>query len=80
MCCVFSIAGSEERGRDLQPFAVLDEASLSVQGKSVMKLAAPSLLNDYCKQRYESCKRKAYVRFLSLCFRSAVKISAFSLI
>ncbi|XP_035495017.1 cell division cycle protein 20 homolog B-like [Scophthalmus maximus] len=39
--------GSDERSRGLQPFAVLDEAPVSLQGKSVMKLAAPSLLNDY---------------------------------
>ncbi|AWP07525.1 putative cell division cycle protein 20 -like B-like [Scophthalmus maximus] len=42
-----SVAGSDERSRGLQPFAVLDEAPVSLQGKSVMKLAAPSLLNDY---------------------------------
>ncbi|XP_044051415.1 cell division cycle protein 20 homolog B-like isoform X2 [Siniperca chuatsi] len=40
-------AGSDERRHDLQPFAVLDKASVSLQGKSVMKMAAPSLLNDY---------------------------------
>nr|XP_046241299.1 cell division cycle protein 20 homolog B-like [Scatophagus argus] len=38
---------SEERRCDLQPFDVLDEADVSLQGKSVMRLAAPSLLNDY---------------------------------
>lgn len=47
----FSIAGSDERRHDLQPFSVLDKASVNLQGKSVMKLAAPSLLNDYCKRR-----------------------------
>ncbi|KAM7391283.1 hypothetical protein PAMP_021983 [Pampus punctatissimus] len=30
-----------------QPFAILNKTSVSLQGKSVMKLAAPSLLNDY---------------------------------
>ncbi|XP_070689517.1 cell division cycle protein 20 homolog B-like [Pempheris klunzingeri] len=40
-------AGSDEREHDLQPFAALVKASVSLQGKSVMKLAAPSLLNDY---------------------------------
>ncbi|XP_070761209.1 cell division cycle protein 20 homolog B-like [Enoplosus armatus] len=39
--------GSDERKHDLQPFAVLDKASVGLQGKSVMKLAAPSLLNDF---------------------------------
>ncbi|XP_062273878.1 cell division cycle protein 20 homolog B-like [Scomber scombrus] len=40
--------GSDDNIRnDLQPFAILNKASVSVQGKSVMKLAAPSLLNDY---------------------------------
>lgn len=46
----FSIAGSDDTiSNDLQPFAILNKASVSLQGKSVMKLAAPSLLNDYCK-------------------------------
>ncbi|KAE8291932.1 Cell division cycle protein 20-like protein B [Larimichthys crocea] len=40
-------AGSDEGRHDLQPFAVLDEASVSLQEKSEMKLAAPSLLNDF---------------------------------
>ncbi|XP_051278542.1 cell division cycle protein 20 homolog B-like [Dicentrarchus labrax] len=40
-------AGSDERRHELQPFTVLDKASLSLQGKSAMELAAPSLLNDY---------------------------------
>ncbi|XP_037634930.1 cell division cycle 20.5, cofactor of APC complex-like isoform X3 [Sebastes umbrosus] len=40
-------AGSDERRHALQPFAVLDKTSVSQQGESVMKLAAPSLLNDY---------------------------------
>ncbi|XP_040010581.1 cell division cycle 20.3, cofactor of APC complex-like [Xiphias gladius] len=39
--------GSNERRHDLRPFAVLDRATVKGQGKSVMKLAAPSLLNDY---------------------------------
>ncbi|XP_067471296.1 cell division cycle protein 20 homolog B-like [Thunnus thynnus] len=40
--------GSDDYIRsDLQPFAPLNKASVSLQGKSVMKLAAPSLLNDY---------------------------------
>ncbi|KAM8761305.1 cell division cycle protein 20 homolog B-like [Acanthopagrus schlegelii] len=40
-------AGSDDRREDLQPFALLDEASVSPQGQPAMKLAAPSLLNDY---------------------------------
>ncbi|XP_033475536.2 cell division cycle protein 20 homolog B-like [Epinephelus lanceolatus] len=40
-------AGSDERRHALQPFAVLEEASVSLQGKSVVKLAVPSLLDDY---------------------------------
>ncbi|XP_023261890.1 cell division cycle protein 20 homolog B isoform X2 [Seriola lalandi dorsalis] len=39
--------GSDARRHDLQPFAVLDKAAVSLQGKSVMRLAAPSLQNDY---------------------------------
>nr|XP_020449630.1 cell division cycle protein 20 homolog B isoform X2 [Monopterus albus] len=31
----------------LQPFAVLEKATVSLPGKSVMKMGAPSLLNDY---------------------------------
>ncbi|KAK9523086.1 hypothetical protein VZT92_019511 [Zoarces viviparus] len=38
---------SDKRRHALQPFALLDKTSTSQQGKSVMKLAAPSLLNDY---------------------------------
>ncbi|KAM9360205.1 cell division cycle protein 20 homolog B-like [Symphorus nematophorus] len=41
------LQGSDESRHDLKPFAVLDEAPLSLEGKSVMKLVAPSLLNDY---------------------------------
>uniref|UniRef100_A0A3Q1F2T0 Cell division cycle 20B n=1 Tax=Acanthochromis polyacanthus TaxID=80966 RepID=A0A3Q1F2T0_9TELE len=40
-------AGSDDRRHDLQPFDVLNEAPVNLQGKSVMKLLAPSLLNDY---------------------------------
>ncbi|XP_059192747.1 cell division cycle protein 20 homolog B-like [Centropristis striata] len=40
-------AGSDERRHALQPFDVLDKTCVSQQGKSVMKFAAPSLLNDY---------------------------------
>ncbi|XP_068461340.1 cell division cycle protein 20 homolog B-like [Clinocottus analis] len=40
-------AGPEERRRALQPFALLDQTPASQPGESVMKLAAPSLLNDY---------------------------------
>uniref|UniRef100_A0A665WHI7 Cell division cycle 20B n=1 Tax=Echeneis naucrates TaxID=173247 RepID=A0A665WHI7_ECHNA len=40
-------SGSGVRRHDLQPFAVLHKAAVSLQGKSVMKLAAPSLQNDY---------------------------------
>ncbi|KAM3610701.1 uncharacterized protein V6R79_007581 [Siganus canaliculatus] len=39
--------GSVARKHDLQPFDILDKTTESVHGKSVMKLAAPSLLNDY---------------------------------
>ncbi|KAM9858588.1 cell division cycle protein 20 homolog B-like [Aulostomus maculatus] len=39
--------GLDEIISDPQPFAILDEDSMSVQGKSLEKLAAPSLLNDY---------------------------------
>ncbi|GLD54271.1 cell division cycle protein 20 homolog B isoform X2 [Lates japonicus] len=39
--------GSDEGRHDLQPFAILDKAAVSLQGKTVMNLAAPSLLNDY---------------------------------
>ncbi|KAM6943930.1 cell division cycle protein 20 homolog B-like [Lycodopsis pacificus] len=38
---------SDERRHALQPFGLLDKTSTSQRGKSVMKLAAPSLLNDY---------------------------------
>ncbi|KAI3371999.1 hypothetical protein L3Q82_006870 [Scortum barcoo] len=41
------LRGSDERRHGLQPFTVLDEASVSLQGKSVIKLAAPLLVNDY---------------------------------
>ncbi|XP_029296167.1 cell division cycle protein 20 homolog B-like [Cottoperca gobio] len=40
-------AGSDGRRHALQPFDVLDNTSVNQQGKSVMMLAAPSLLNDY---------------------------------
>ncbi|XP_034726677.1 cell division cycle protein 20 homolog B-like [Etheostoma cragini] len=40
-------AGSDEKRHILPPFAILDKPSVSQQGKSVIKLAAPSLLNDY---------------------------------
>uniref|UniRef100_A0AAQ5X8M0 Anaphase-promoting complex subunit 4-like WD40 domain-containing protein n=1 Tax=Amphiprion ocellaris TaxID=80972 RepID=A0AAQ5X8M0_AMPOC len=40
-------AGSDDRRHDLQPFDILNEAPVTLQGKSVMKLGAPSLLNDY---------------------------------
>ncbi|XP_031161586.1 cell division cycle protein 20 homolog B [Sander lucioperca] len=40
-------AGSDEKRHILQPFAILDKPSVSQQGKSMIKLAAPSLLNDY---------------------------------
>ncbi|XP_071339553.1 cell division cycle protein 20 homolog B-like isoform X2 [Trachinotus anak] len=39
--------GSDVRRHNLRPFAVLDTAAVSLQGKSVIKLAAPSLQNDY---------------------------------
>ncbi|CAN9512985.1 unnamed protein product [Ophioblennius macclurei] len=38
--------GPDERGCHVQPFAVLNQ-SVSVRGKTVLKLGAPSLLNDY---------------------------------
>ncbi|CAI5649639.1 unnamed protein product [Oreochromis niloticus] len=40
-------SGYDERKYDLQPFATLNKATLSLHGKSVVKLAAPSMLNDY---------------------------------
>ncbi|XP_069563812.1 cell division cycle protein 20 homolog B-like [Brachyistius frenatus] len=40
-------AASDERGRGLQPFDVLNKAAVILQGKSVTPLGAPSLLNDY---------------------------------
>ncbi|XP_045892000.1 cell division cycle protein 20 homolog B-like isoform X1 [Micropterus dolomieu] len=40
-------SGSDGRGHDLHPFAALDKASVGLPGKPLMKLAAPSLLNDY---------------------------------
>ncbi|XP_035763296.1 cell division cycle protein 20 homolog B-like [Neolamprologus brichardi] len=40
-------SGYDERKYDLQPFATLNKATLSLHGKSVVKLGAPSLLNDY---------------------------------
>ncbi|XP_031712528.1 cell division cycle protein 20 homolog B [Anarrhichthys ocellatus] len=46
-------ADSDERRHALQPFALLDKTSMSQRGKSVMKLAAPSLLNDYCKRLWD---------------------------
>ncbi|XP_029366574.1 uncharacterized protein LOC115048879 isoform X3 [Echeneis naucrates] len=46
-CCHAQQTGSGVRRHDLQPFAVLHKAAVSLQGKSVMKLAAPSLQNDY---------------------------------
>ncbi|XP_056275794.1 cell division cycle protein 20 homolog B-like [Pseudoliparis swirei] len=39
--------GSDEIRTARQPFALLDKTSVSQRGESVMKLAAPSLLNDY---------------------------------
>ncbi|TNN66568.1 Cell division cycle protein 20 B [Liparis tanakae] len=39
--------GSDEIRTARQPFALLDETSVNQRGESVMKLAAPSLLNDY---------------------------------
>lgn len=47
----FIIEGYDERKYDLQPFATLNKATLSLHGKSVVKLGAPSLLNDYCKRK-----------------------------
>ncbi|XP_037832244.1 uncharacterized protein LOC112450394 [Kryptolebias marmoratus] len=47
---------SEERSKSLQPFSVLNEAGVSLQGKSLMTVGAPSLLNDYCKK--ENCSQK----------------------
>ncbi|KAM7019123.1 cell division cycle protein 20 homolog B-like [Tautogolabrus adspersus] len=38
---------SDEKLHDLQPFDVLEKVSVSLQGKAVMKMAAPTLLNDY---------------------------------
>ncbi|XP_062418360.1 cell division cycle protein 20 homolog B-like [Pungitius pungitius] len=49
--------GSDERRRAMQPFALLDKTSTSQLGKSVVKLAAPSLLNDYYTHLLDcSCK------------------------
>lgn len=45
------VAGSDEIRTARQPFALLDKTSVSQRGESVMKLAAPSLLNDYCTKR-----------------------------
>lgn len=45
------IAGFHDRRHDLKPFAALDKTPESPRGKPVMTLAAPLLLNDYCKQR-----------------------------
>ncbi|KAM4615787.1 cell division cycle protein 20 homolog B-like [Polymixia lowei] len=43
-----NLQGAEHNGSsDLQPFAVMNNASVSPQSKAVMKLAAPALLNDY---------------------------------
>ncbi|XP_071758867.2 cell division cycle protein 20 homolog B-like [Centroberyx gerrardi] len=43
-----SLQGSDDTvSSELRPFAVLSKASMSPQDKAVMKLAAPSLLNDY---------------------------------
>lgn len=44
--CICTVPGS---ANDLQPFTVLSTESVGPQGQSQMKLAAPSLLNDYCK-------------------------------
>lgn len=46
-----SIAGSDERRHVLKPFSVLDE---TCQGKPVTALAAPSLVDDYCRSRQKS--------------------------
>lgn len=48
----FPVADSDERNKDLQPFAVVNEAGASLQGKPRMTLGAPSLLNDYCKKEH----------------------------
>lgn len=81
--CVFgvtvSIAGSDERRRDLKPFAVLDKTTASLRGKSVMTLAAPSLLDDFCKRRHKSCviltkENWAYVLLLFLCLKDKASV------
>ncbi|XP_028269799.1 cell division cycle protein 20 homolog B-like, partial [Parambassis ranga] len=41
------LQGNPQSGDHLQPFAVLNAASVDLQGKSVMTLGAPSLMNDY---------------------------------
>lgn len=46
-----SIAGSDERRHVLKPFSALDE---TCGGKPVRTLAAPSLVDDYCKSRQKS--------------------------
>uniref|UniRef100_UPI0037E712FC cell division cycle protein 20 homolog B-like n=1 Tax=Semicossyphus pulcher TaxID=241346 RepID=UPI0037E712FC len=38
---------SHETQHDMQPFTTLDKSCVSLQGKAKMKLAAPSLQNDY---------------------------------
>ncbi|XP_042344522.1 cell division cycle protein 20 homolog B-like [Plectropomus leopardus] len=52
-------AGSHERRHALQPFAVLDKA-VSLRGQSVIKLAAPSLLNDFYTDLLD-CSSKGFV-------------------
>ncbi|KAM8887460.1 uncharacterized protein AB9W97_014028 isoform 2-T2 [Spinachia spinachia] len=54
---VWKAAVPEHAGSALQPFALLDKTFTSQRGKSVMKLAAPSLLNDYYTHLLDcSCK------------------------
>lgn len=64
MLFVWSVGGG---GCDLQPFAALCEASESLQANLMMKLAAPSLLNDYCKQQIQRSSLKWDFLFLFLC-------------
>ncbi|XP_034025491.1 cell division cycle protein 20 homolog B-like [Thalassophryne amazonica] len=42
-----SYSSTKDNSNDREPFAVLNKSSSSQHGRSVMKLAAPALLNDY---------------------------------
>nr|XP_029133999.1 uncharacterized protein LOC114920462 [Labrus bergylta] len=56
---------SDDKLHDLQPFAVLEKASVNLQVKAVIKMAAPTLMNDYCKNGFKSALFSSKKLFLS---------------